>query len=210
MAVSRCSFIGTCEGNLDENSSAWIRVMLPADRLQDTHLYIPKLGTEVVVGFLQGDPSLPIVLGSVYNDIQMPPLLLPNYKNGLHFYFPEKVCWKVPSGPLAGKVNLLRTTPESEDYFQVTGTFSDTSDAKGVVTGFGTFDSKFYLTMTISFNNPLDLGPDPSLMWVGTCNAVVNQSASVGSMDCIIFSNNETTFTSEYFGNIQLNQVSCP
>jgi len=65
------------EGQFDENSSAWVRVMIPAGKLEDTSLYIPLMGTEVVVGFLQGDPSLPIVVGSVYNGTHMPPVALP-------------------------------------------------------------------------------------------------------------------------------------
>jgi type VI secretion system secreted protein VgrG len=69
-------------GANDEHSSAWIRVMIPSGRLDDTptHLFIPEVGSEVVVSFLQGNPSLPVVLGSIYNGVFMPPLVLPDNK----------------------------------------------------------------------------------------------------------------------------------
>ena len=40
---------------------------------------IPRVGHEVVVDFLEGDPDQPLILGSVYNDRKMPPFLLPEH-----------------------------------------------------------------------------------------------------------------------------------
>lgn len=40
--------------------------------------YIPRVGQEVVVSFLDGDPDRPIVIGSVFNPLQMPPYALPD------------------------------------------------------------------------------------------------------------------------------------
>jgi type VI secretion system secreted protein VgrG len=58
------------EGGNDENSSCWLRVsQLPTSGA----LFIPRIGWEVVVGFLDGDPDQPIVLGRVYNAEQPPP-----------------------------------------------------------------------------------------------------------------------------------------
>ena len=65
------------DGGNDEFSSAWVRVATPVNRLQDKHLYIPKIGSEVLVDFLNGDPSQPIITGSLYNANHMPPLQLP-------------------------------------------------------------------------------------------------------------------------------------
>jgi type VI secretion system secreted protein VgrG len=73
-------------GESNEQSSGWIRVMVPAGRQNDfrsdapvneSELYLPLPGTEVVVDFLEGDPDLPIVLGEVHNSANMPPLPLP-------------------------------------------------------------------------------------------------------------------------------------
>ncbi len=65
------------QGSNDENASAWVRVALPVDRINDKLLYVPLVGTEVLVSFLNGDPSLPVITGSLYNDQHLPPLQLP-------------------------------------------------------------------------------------------------------------------------------------
>ena len=43
-------------------------------------IHIPRIGQEVIVDFLEGDPDQPIVVGSVYNAEQMPPWDLPANK----------------------------------------------------------------------------------------------------------------------------------
>ena len=42
--------------------------------------HIPRIGQEVIVDFLEGDPDQPICVGSVYNADQMPPYKLPDEK----------------------------------------------------------------------------------------------------------------------------------
>jgi type VI secretion system secreted protein VgrG len=64
-------------GGMDENSSAWIRVALPAGRLDDPALYRPEVGDDVLVGFEHGDPAQPYVLGALYNGEHPPPVRLP-------------------------------------------------------------------------------------------------------------------------------------
>jgi len=41
-------------------------------------LFVPRIGQEVVVHFLEGDPDRPIITGAVYNASSMPPYALPN------------------------------------------------------------------------------------------------------------------------------------
>jgi type VI secretion system secreted protein VgrG len=67
-------------GKKDENSSCWIRVSQPwAGASWGAHFW-PRIGHEVVVQFLEGDPDRPLVTGSVYNADNMPPYELPaNY-----------------------------------------------------------------------------------------------------------------------------------
>jgi type VI secretion system secreted protein VgrG len=43
-------------------------------------LYIPRVGQEVVVSFLEGNPDRPLIIGSVYNQDHMPPYALPGEK----------------------------------------------------------------------------------------------------------------------------------
>jgi len=65
------------EGNADENSSCWIRVAQGWAGNQWGSIYTPRIGQEVVVTFLDGDPDRPLITGSVYNAGQMPPYALP-------------------------------------------------------------------------------------------------------------------------------------
>lgn len=61
--------------NKDENSSCWMRVAQVWAGNNWGATYIPRIGQEVVVSFLEGDPDQPLVTGSVYNAIQRPPYL---------------------------------------------------------------------------------------------------------------------------------------
>jgi type VI secretion system secreted protein VgrG len=64
-------------GRSDENSSCWVRVASPWAGKNWGAIAIPRVGQEVVVQFLEGDPDQPIIIGSVYNAEQMPPYELP-------------------------------------------------------------------------------------------------------------------------------------
>lgn len=64
----------------DENSSCWLRVSHPWAGKQWGMLALPRIGHEVIVDFLEGDPDSPIITGSVYNAETMPPYALPANK----------------------------------------------------------------------------------------------------------------------------------
>ena len=66
------------EGTFDENSSCWVRVSQIWAGKNWGGIHIPRIGQEVVVDFLEGDPDRPFVSGRVYNDNQMPPYGLPD------------------------------------------------------------------------------------------------------------------------------------
>jgi type VI secretion system secreted protein VgrG len=66
------------KGKLDEKSSCWIRVAQSWSGKNWGTLFTPRVGSEVMVEFLEGDPSRPIITGSVYNDQTMPPWKLPD------------------------------------------------------------------------------------------------------------------------------------
>ncbi len=68
------------KGKKDENSSCWIRVASTWAGSAWGAISIPRVGQEVIVDFLEGDPDQPIVTGSVYNDKNMPPFTLPDNK----------------------------------------------------------------------------------------------------------------------------------
>ena len=65
------------EGKNDENSSCWIRVSSPSAGKGWGSVTIPRIGQEVVVDFLEGNPDQPIIVGRVYNAEQTPPFGMP-------------------------------------------------------------------------------------------------------------------------------------
>ena len=65
-------------GKKNENSSCWIRVSQPWAGQNWGAIWIPRIGQEVIVSFLEGDPDRPIITGRVYNAEQMPPYPLPD------------------------------------------------------------------------------------------------------------------------------------
>ncbi len=68
------------EGKKDEQSSCWLRVATPMAGKGFGMIALPRIGQEVVVGFIEGDPDQPIILGSVYNAEQITPYALPERK----------------------------------------------------------------------------------------------------------------------------------
>jgi type VI secretion system secreted protein VgrG len=64
-------------GKKDENSSCWIRVAQIWAGRGWGGWFLPRIGQEVVVSFLDGDPDRPLVVGSVYNAEQPVPFPLP-------------------------------------------------------------------------------------------------------------------------------------
>jgi len=64
----------------DENSSCWIRVAQVWAGKNWGAIYTPRIGQEVIVDFLEGDPDQPIITGRVYNAQAMPPYELPSEK----------------------------------------------------------------------------------------------------------------------------------
>jgi len=68
------------EGKNDAASSCWIRVASFWAGQAWGAIHIPRIGQEVVVDFLEGDPDCPIVVGSVYNAVKVPPYSLPDNK----------------------------------------------------------------------------------------------------------------------------------
>jgi type VI secretion system secreted protein VgrG len=64
-------------GTDDENSSCWVRVAQGWAGKAWGAMFVPRIGMEVVVSFLEGDPDRPLVTGCVYNSDSMPPYALP-------------------------------------------------------------------------------------------------------------------------------------
>ncbi len=69
------------EGKKDENSSCWIRVNQGWAGKGWGSYWLPRIGQEVIISYLNGDPDYPLVTGAVYNAEQVVPYALPEHKS---------------------------------------------------------------------------------------------------------------------------------
>ena len=88
------------ESQADADSSCWIRVAQSWAGNKWGMMFIPRIGMEVVVDFLEGDPDQPIITGCVFNAEAMPPYTLPDEKT--------KMTIKSDSSKGGGGFNELR------------------------------------------------------------------------------------------------------
>ena len=68
------------DGKKDQNASCWVRVAQVWAGKNWGWMTVPRIGQEVIVDFLEGNPDQPIITGRVYNAEQMPPWALPANK----------------------------------------------------------------------------------------------------------------------------------
>jgi type VI secretion system secreted protein VgrG len=73
----KVQFFWDRQGKKDENSSCWVRVAQAWAGKNWGVIFNPRIGQEVLVEFLDGDPDRPLITGRVYNAEQMPPYALP-------------------------------------------------------------------------------------------------------------------------------------
>ena len=64
-------------GQKNQHSTCWLRVSSPWAGNQLGGIHIPRIGQEVIVDFIGGDPDLPICTGRVHNQMNLPPWELP-------------------------------------------------------------------------------------------------------------------------------------
>jgi len=100
-------------GKKDQDTSCFVRVSSTWAGAGWGFIQIPRIGQEVIVDFLEGDPDQPIITGRVYNAAQMPPYGLPGSAT--------QSGWKSNSSPGGGGFNELRFEDKAgseEVYFQ--------------------------------------------------------------------------------------------
>ncbi len=98
-------------GQRDEHSSAWIRVAQMWSGPGWGSVFLPRIGTEVIVSYLGGDPDRPVITGCLYNGDHRLPYPLPDDKT--------KSTIKTNSSPGGGGFNELRFEDKagSEEVF---------------------------------------------------------------------------------------------
>jgi type VI secretion system secreted protein VgrG len=84
----------------DDTSSCWVRVVQRWSGAGWGAMILPRIGMEVIVEFVDGDPDRPIVTGCVYNGDHPPPYPLPDEKT--------KSTLKSDSSPGGGGFNEFR------------------------------------------------------------------------------------------------------
>lgn len=101
-------------GQNNDKSSCWMRVSQPWAGKSFGAINIPRIGDEVVVSFLEGDPDQPLITGRVYNEGFMPPYDLPAQAHVTGIYTRSK-------GSAAGaEANELRFSDEpGKEYFSL-------------------------------------------------------------------------------------------
>ncbi|WP_424404888.1 type VI secretion system tip protein TssI/VgrG [Pasteurella sp. PK-2025] len=80
----RLQFLWDRYGHHDDHSSCWIRVTQPWAGKGWGMIAIPRVGQEVLVDFLDGDPDQPIVTGRTYHANNLPPGALPGAKTQMN------------------------------------------------------------------------------------------------------------------------------
>ena len=74
----RVQFPWDREGTFDEKSSCWIRVSHGWSGSGYGMMALPRVGQEVLVSFLSGDPDMPVLMGRAYNAVEPVPYKLPD------------------------------------------------------------------------------------------------------------------------------------
>jgi len=96
----RVQFPWDREGTLDEHSSCWLRVAQGWAGAGFGLFALPRVGQEVLVAFMAGDPDPPVVVGRVSNALNPPPLKLPDERT--------QSVWRSASSPGGGGFNEIR------------------------------------------------------------------------------------------------------
>lgn len=95
----RVQFHWDREGRRDETSSCWIHVSQAWGGAGYGATNLPRVGQEVIVDFLGGDPDRPVVTGRVFTNLQKTPYTLPEHKT--------RSGWKSNSSPSYGGYNEI-------------------------------------------------------------------------------------------------------
>jgi type VI secretion system secreted protein VgrG len=98
-------------GKKDGTTSCWVRVATPWASNAFGMVSLPRIGDEVVVTFLEGNPDRPLITGSVYNGTNKPPYTLPTNKTV------SGIKTRSTTGGAVGESNELRFEDKKGDEY---------------------------------------------------------------------------------------------
>ncbi|MEM9319506.1 MAG: type VI secretion system tip protein TssI/VgrG [Pseudomonadota bacterium] len=202
-------------GNKDDKTTCFIRVSSTWAGSGWGFIQIPRIGEEVIVDFLEGDPDQPLITGRVYNANQMPPYGLPGSAT--------QSGWKSNSSPGGGGWNELRfedKAGEEEVYFQAQKDHNElvkNNESRAIGNDFlenvghdATQNISNDRTETVGNNKSTQVGVD-RMVAIGsndTESVGVDRSLTVGSNEAISIGSNSTeTIGSNHSQSVAVNQT---
>ena len=182
------------EGHNDAASSCWIRVASFWAGQGWGAIHLPRIGQEVVVDFLEGDPDCPIIVGSIYNAVKTPPYSLPANRTqsgirsrssmggGAANYNEIRFEDKKGSEEILIHAEKDLTTEVEHNETRTVG-----NDRSVTVGNNETKTVGANQTITISSSKTEEVGSDKSLTVGGseTRNIASNRSVTIGSADSL-------------------------
>lgn len=172
----RVQFYWDRNGQRDENSSCWIHVSQPWGGSGYGATNLPRIGQEVLVDFVAGDPDRPIIVGRVYTNLQKTPYKLPENKT--------QSGWKSNSTGGGGGYNEI-------SFEDAKGKELVNMQAERDLTKLVKNDE----TVTIGHDRTKTVGNDDSLT-VGhdrTCMVGNNETITIGVDETVTIGGNHTT-----------------
>lgn len=151
----------------DQTASCWIRVAQSWAGPGWGAVFIPRIGMEVLVAFIDGNPDNPVVTGCVYNGDNAPPYILPDEKT--------KTTWKTSSSPGGNGYNEL--------------TFEDAAGSEQIIV-----HAQNDMNETVENNHTTTVHNNQTITVDSnqTTSVGVNQSTSVGGDQSNTVSGNQT------------------
>jgi type VI secretion system secreted protein VgrG len=187
----KVQFFWDREGRHDESTTCFIRVSATWAGAGWGFIQIPRIGQEVIVDFLEGDPDQPVITGRLYNAEQMPPYGLPGNAT--------QSGWKSNSSPGGGGWNELRFEDKAgseEVYFQAQKDHNELvkNDESRIIGHDFSEDVGNDAQQSVGHNRTESVGNDKSTS-VGNNRSVsigVNDDETVGSNRSLTVGANET------------------
>ncbi|MFT3925143.1 MAG: type VI secretion system tip protein TssI/VgrG [Myxococcales bacterium] len=178
-------------GKSDEKSSCWIRVAQTMAGAGWGSMNLPRIGHEVVVAFLEGDPDRPLITGCVYNGVNNVPFGLPD--GGMVSGMKSD---STPGGGGNNEISLNDT--KGKEMISIHGQFDmvTTIDHDQTLTVHNNRTSTVDVddTESVGANQTLSVGADQSLS-VGAnqkIDVTTNQTVSIGVDASLTIGNNST------------------
>lgn len=179
------------EGKKDEKSSCWVRVSQSHAGAGFGSVNIPRMGEEVILSFLEGNPDRPIITGRVYHKENMPPYGLPD----------SRVICGMKSKTYKGSgynEYVMDDTPGGElirEHGQYDKDSTIKHDLREHVLNNRSRDVAVNETVSIGSNQSISVGADRSVSVGGqqTITVGANHSESIGANHDLVISAKQST-----------------